>query len=701
MPSFSKYFGSHVVLICSALCLVTNSSYSQSAKGIKIDAKMPLVIDFIYEPWNKNPNSPDSAVLIIRNSQSNKTVKAILIEDGNNTNNFKGQFFINWETDGTTFQADVFSPPQKAAKLSNSTSLDAMIKEGTLPRKPYFLRKVNGQQKLSVFNSSDQAINAYNTFRQTVINGNSATSKPLIDKAALEAAHNAAIAAEQARLAKIAQQQELIRQEQKEEAKRKQEELQRQQQAMASAERQRRKDQAKVLSKEALSLFQNQKYLDAETKFRQSIELDPGETNYSFQYGATLYKNQKYNEALIAFDLANDPKINQREKLFYQGLCHMKLKEFSAAVEKFNSVVTVNDDTLTPSASFFNGVIFFSQEKYILAKTSFEKTLDTSKDPQLDEQADNYIEQIANIEQFQQKLEKRFTTTLTTGIVYDSNILLVSNSSSSPASATAGFRSLLSANLEYRIIYSQSHELLANLSYSDIYSLDSKFKPSSTLQLADPLVISAKLPYKWKGKFLEKPYLLNITPSFDTLRLNVDGTGSREYTMGTTTLGTEQTFIVRDDYFTILKINWINEDSKIASSGTADAKKILIGNNNLLFRDQKKTQAVILNWSYLMNQTTINDNIFAKLELAGGYLTPVFQKSSWTNMLIVSQSNFSKSSIHRKDSNMNINSSLGSPLTEKLQGAVALGYETNTSTLAASTYKKYTITATANWSLDF
>ncbi len=702
MRGFSHFLNYGLFLISGTL-LSSNPLFAQSAntKGVKIDSKAPLFIDFTYEPWNKDPNAPDTAVLLIRNSQSNKTVKATLTEDGRDTNRFTGQFFITWDIEGP-FQADIYSPPQKSAKQSDTISIEKMIKDGFLPRKPYFLRKEGSIQKLSVFNSAEQAMEAYTIYRQGIQNTNHPSiPKPILDKAAIEAARNAEIAAEQARLAKLAQQQELDRQKQEEEARRKQEELKKQQEALAGAERQKRMDQAKTLSKEALTHYQSQQYPEAEAKFRESIELDPSETSYYFQYGATLYKNQKYNEALVAFTLANDPSINTREKAFYEGLCHMKLKEFAPALEQFALVTSVSDDTLTPSAAFFSGVIFFSQEKYRLAKASFEKTLDTSKDPQLDEQADNYIEQIANIEQFQAKLAQRFTTSVTTGLIYDSNILLLSNSSSSTATDKAGFRALLNAGLEYRIIYTESHELHGEINYTDMYSVDSKLKANATLQMADPMLFTAKLPYKWKGRLWQKPYLVTVAPGYETLNLNVDGAGPRENTMGTTTLSTEQTFIVKDDYFTIVKLDWRGEDSKIESSGTSDATKITLGNNNILFLDAKKSQAALINWSYLINQSTSDDNAFNKIELAGGYLTPVLQKSSWTNMLSLSQSTYAKSSTNRKDSNFNLSTSFSAPLYEKIQGIFAFSYETNTSTVEASTYNKYSLTATANWAMDF
>jgi hypothetical protein len=706
MPS-KKTFLKNVALTVAYLSSLTSqwtwaqiNNDKESGKGVQVDSKLPLLIDFVYEQWNKNPNEADSAVLLIRNNQTNRVVKATLSEDGPNTNHFVGQFTITWDTDGP-FQADIYSPPQQIAKQKGQASVEKMIKDGTLPRKPYFLRQERGLQKLSIFNSAEQALEAYAQYRQAMQGVQRPVQKPVVDKAALEAARNAELAAEHARLAKLAAEQELSRQQKEADERRKQEELKRQQESMAAAERQKRIDQAKALSQEALTLYASEKYIEAEPKFRSSIELDPSQTGYYFQYGATLYRNEKYNEALVALSMANDPSVNQREKAFFQGLCHTKLQEFAPALEQFSLVTSVTDDTLTPAASFYTGIIYFSKEKYPLAKAAFEQTLDTSKDPQMDAQAENYIEQIANIEQFQAKLAQRFTTTVNTGLMYDSNILMVSNSSSSTATDKEGFRGLLNAGLEYRMIYTETQELQAEASYTDMYSMDPSLKANSTLQMADPMVVTLKIPYKWKGQLMGKPYVLSVGPGYEILRLNVDGSGPRETTMNSTTLSTEQTFIVKEDYFTTIKLDWRGEDSKIESAGTADATKISLGNNNILFMDAKKTEAALLNWSYLINQTSSKDSAFNKLELSGGYLMPIMEKGSWTNVLALSQSTYSKSTTKRKDTNMNFTTSLTKPLMEKLQGALSLGYETNTSSVAASTYNKYTLSATVNYALDF
>lgn len=665
----------------------------------------PLQIEYHYPAWNKDPNTKDTAILILRDRLTNKTVKALLTEDNVNSGKFLGKFFINWSPD-VAFQADIYAPPQELAKKGPPENLEQLIKDGTLPRKPYLLRNEKNLQKLTVYTSNQQALDAYQSYKQglALSNNNSelnTPAKPVVDASALEQARREALAAEQLRLAKEAEEREALRKKQEEDAKLKQEELKKAQEQLAAAERARRSELAKKLSAEALQFFQDQKYVEAEDRFRKSIELDPSETRYYFQYGATLYKNQKYNEALVAFDIANEASINGREKAFYQGLCHMKLKEFDSALKEFSIVNRVEDKTLTPSASFFSGVILFSREDYKLAKVAFEKTLDTSDDPQLDEQADNYIEQIANIEQFQAKLQNRFTASVNTGLMYDSNILLVSNSSSSSATDKAGFRGLLNAGLNYRIIYNQSHELEAQVSYTDLYSVSNQFKPNATLQLADPVISGIKLPYKWKGKLLSKPYLLSIAPGYESLYLNADGTGPRENTMNTKLVTTDQTFIVRDDYFTTIRLEWRGEDSKIESTGTADANKLTLGNNNIWFYDPKKTQALLFNWSILSNQSPAANNAFNKLSLSIGYLKPVLQKSSWTNVLSVAQSNFDKSELHRKDTNYNLSTSLSSPLTEKLHGIFAASVEKNTSTLEISTYDKYTIMGTLSWSTDF
>jgi hypothetical protein len=234
-----------------------------------------------------------------------------------------------------------------------------------------------------------------------------------------------------------------------------------------------------------------------------------------------------------------------------------------------------------------------------------------------------------------------------------------------------------------------------------MYSVTTSMKPDTTLQQADPQIMTAKFPYKWKGRLFGKPYLVTFAPGYESLDLNANGTGGRENLLKTTLVSTEQTFIVSDDYFTSLKLDWRGETATTPSSTIDDATKVTVGNTNILFRDAKKTEAVLFNWSYMTNTTEITSSAFNKLELSGGYLTPVFQKTSWTTMLAASQSTYNKSTTNRKDTNLNFNTSLSAPVYQKIQGAAALSYETNTSNVETSTYNKYTLTGTLTWALDF
>ncbi|MEY4617088.1 MAG: hypothetical protein RJB66_2048 [Pseudomonadota bacterium] len=680
-----------------ALNLITSLALVQSPGAwaqteSKQSPNLPLKVEFKFAPWNKSSSEKDSGILLLRDRQSHQTVKLILTEEKEDSGTFTGQFFLR-SSNGESLDADVFIPSQEIAEKESLQSIDALINGGFLLKKPYLLRRLKKKQIMTVYVTEQEAFLASQSKK--------GAAKAVVDPVAIEAARKAAVAAEQERLARLAQEQEANRLKKEEEARLRQEELKKEQERLSAEERLARIKKAKELSALALKDFQGQRFVEAEANFRKSIELDPSETTYYFQYGATLYKNQKYNEALVAFKLANDKNVNPHEKSFYQGLCYMKLKEYNAALKEFEAVTSSPDKALGPSASFFTGVIHFSRENYKASKAAFEKTIDTSDDTQLDAQAEAYIEQIASIEQYLAMLEKRFTATVTTGLMYDSNILLVSNAASAPATDKAGFRGLLNANLEYRLIFNDRHELEAAVSYTDMYSVDSKFKPNATLQFADPQILAAKIPYKWKGKLFGKPYIFSVSPGYESLYLNADGVGTREMTMGSSVVTTEQTFVVNNDLISIIRLDWRGEDSKLQSVGTADATKVLLGNNNIWFMDQKKTTALLFNWSYLSNQSPADDNAFGKFELVLGYLKPVLQKSSWTSMLMASSSDYSRSSANRKDSNLNFSTSLSSPLTEKLQGILAAGYETNTSTLEASTYNKYTLTATLNWNINF
>lgn len=676
--------------------LTVSISFAQDK--LKIQKGKPLTLDYEFSQWNRDPNDVDSAFVALKDANSGKIVKVLLQESDNNSGKFQGHYVISFNTIEEIIP-EIYVPPQSITKSDKADILARAINEGTIPRKPFFLRVEGQSQKLTIYNSKEQAFAAFENFKKNP------GGAPIIDHAALAAKRAAELAKEQKRLADQAAVQELQRIEMELIEKRKQEELKRKMEEQSLAEKSRRKAQAASLAQEALKLYQAERYKDAEKLFKQITEIDPSQTAYHFQYGVTLYKNEKYNESLVAFKLATDPSVNTLELEFYKGLAYMKLKEYNEALEAFQKVQAANNPTMSPSAAFYVGLVHFSNERYKDARKAFEYTLDNSTDPKMDEQAENYIEQIANLEEFQEKRKKKFTFDMSVGLNYDSNVLLVSDSNATAASPTdlVGYRTMLLANLEYRAFYTEAHEWTPVVSYIDMYTVDSGFKPDADLQKADPSMLTAKLPYKYKGKLFNKAYQVTFTPGYETLNLNADGTGSREQIMRSTFFGLDQTFIVRDDYMTTVTLESRSDDSLLSGdSGTnSDATKTSVANKNIWFTDSKKSVAWLGNVGYTMNAAKGDDERYNKMELSVGYLTPYRWESSLVTQLAYASTTYANHSSSRKDANTALNVAMSKPLSKDLNLAVALNYTLNGSNVDSYKYSKYAITTLLNWAVNF
>lgn len=698
-----------LLLFAALTCFVTPSLLLAQNKTPSLDSKLPLTVDFEYSGLNKNTKEVETAVLIFRDANSGKILKINLQEKSENSSQFSGQFSISWKSQ-TESVPEIYFPSQKNISSKDSASFETLIKDGFLLRKPYFLRKEKTKQFLTVYNSPEQALAANEKYRKSIaaalptgstpINGIPAT-KPVVDQSVLEAQRRHELELEQQRLAKIAKEQEELRIKMEEDEKRKQAELIKAQAALAESERAKRKADAKINADQAMALFKAEKYAEAIEKFKKSIELDPSNNTYYFQYGVSLFKIEKYNEALVAFDIAEETTKDKTELNYFKGLSHMKLKDYTNALADFGTVATSNNKVMAPSSNFFIGIIYFSQAKYKEAKKYFEKTVDTSDDPRMSDQADNYIEQIANIEQFEDKRKNPFTGTLTTGMMYDSNISNLSAETAKGVTDVAGLRVLLTAGLEYRILFNETWENSFSVNYIDMYTNTTSLKPSATLQKSDPQMVQYKLPLKLKTKAFNIPYQLTLTPGYDTLNLNINTDNARESIQKSSYLAIDQTFVVSKDYISTIGLEMRKDDSLIAGDDISDASKTTITNSNILFQDAKKTEAILANWGYSVNNAVGDEKKLNKLDLSLGYMLPALKKDSFVSQIAYSNSNYNKSAASRKDSGVTLLASYSHFISDPLKAAVALSYNMNNSNVDTSKYNKLSLTTTISWSDEF
>ena len=132
---------------------------------------------------------------------------------------------------------------------------------------------------------------------------------------------------------------------------------------MTEQQKAERRARAAKLNAEGQEFYEHGDFVNAEKKFKEAVDLDPDAHEYYYKYGVTLYRNQKFNDALVALKLSKVESNQELEKKYYIGLVHYRLAELDNALHQFQEIVKSKDSTLAPSALFYAGVILFEGQQ--------------------------------------------------------------------------------------------------------------------------------------------------------------------------------------------------------------------------------------------------------------------------------------------------------------------------------------------------
>lgn len=677
------------VLFATAIAFTT-TAFAQSPIKAKRQPKAPIdinktiFISYGSSTWNTNSAQIDSAFIVLRDKTSGKLVQISLEESEPDSALFVGQFSVNW---GATesLAPEVFIPPANARDSEKDyKKIFAMIQDNSLKSKPLIWKKnLKGLTVLDVYDSQEQADAAAKAYHQAQQQPKKELLKPVPSPEALAAA---ALAEQKARLEKLAleaakREADRVRLEQLE--KQKAEERIRQAKLASEKERAERKEKAEKIAQEAMELYKAADYLNAEAKFKASVELDPENKNYYFQYAITLYRNQKYNDALVMFSLTKVEGASAIEKTYYEGLCHYRLKEFEPAVKAFTEAAASGDKMMAPSAMFYTGVVQFAQEKYEEAKKNFETVIDTSEDARLDEQAESYLDQIATQLIYKKMRENKWTLTGTVGLMYDSNVLLAPDSAIDQGSSTnvADFRFMTNADAEYRPVLSEHHEWSAKMNASLLNSVKNE------AAIADPYQFSIGLPYSYKGVMGSKGVKWTFKPSFETLLMSPDGTKDKGLVLSSYLALFEGTWIMSQSYFATYNFEYRIDNSNLADSlgkNDSDATKYSLRTIQSFFLDKAKKEALMGNLGYVLNAAKGDNKLYQRLEGGVTYARPTSWDASLTLGLSIYKLTFPKADEKRDDFNVTLTTGVSKPVKEWMTWSVIGSYTKNDSSLATT-----------------
>lgn len=105
-------------------------------------------------------------------------------------------------------------------------------------------------------------------------------------------------------------------------------------------------DENDAAANAAMGLISHQdgEYSTAEASFRKAIDSDPHYTSARSYYGAFLFSNQRYKEALTQFEFAaKDPANSGRTQVFTNiALCNIQLERFDDAIKAYDKALRLD-----------------------------------------------------------------------------------------------------------------------------------------------------------------------------------------------------------------------------------------------------------------------------------------------------------------------------------------------------------------------
>jgi hypothetical protein len=643
--------------------------------------------------WNVSPTKIDSAFLVIRDRNSKKLMQVQLEETAPDSSEFKGHFQFSL-TENKAVYPEVYIPPQ--GLRDQMDEFYPLIQNQRIVRKPIIIKRTKQDNVIDVYDTREQAERAWAAYQES--QAAKATAKIPSTPATKEQADVLGDASKLAAKTDANKEEERIRMEQIE----RQKILSRinEQQKLGEAARLARSKEAHELAEEGMAAYDAKNYLLAEEKFHQSAEKDPANKEFYYKYGVSLYKNGKFNEALVTLQVAEVPDSLQTEKSYFMGLAYFRLDEFKRALDSFQKVQDSKDAVLGPSAAFYRGVIFFNQEKWKNAETAFEYVVDTSKDPKLDERADEYIEAIANAQKLAELRGKRWLLSGTAGLMYDSNVLL--------APDLETFQGASQKEGDVRLV------TVGDLTYQAVIKEDSTWKINGTANLtnsskndlaaADPWLYSLYAPYTHSFK-TAKPSQLTINPGYESLFMAVNGDSTKRNILNS--FVGEVSYLKANSklWFSNYAFEYRMDDFSLSSSvgdNDLDANKFTLSTTQTALIGPRKKQALAGTFNVARNQAKGKDKVYNRFGAGVTYGAPAWKDSAWTSSLDYYFLDYAGSSTHRKDNNVTFATALAKPITDWFTWGLMGSFSNNVSTESSSySYTRYTVMTTATFSTAF
>lgn len=642
---------------------------------------------------NRDSKKIDSALGFVRDTHSKKVALVHLEETEPDSGIFSGHFSLSF-TNGNT-EPEVYLPPPGIKQDEHSIQkFSNLIQSGEVERRPVVMKNSKtGQSRLEVFDSREAALAALEAYKSQAKNDVPGI-KPVVPKQSIETAEMAERKQLMKRLNAEAAARDSDRGQSEKAERARIEGSVAEFESLSAAEQAKRKAKAAALSAQAIELYKQDQYQDAKTLLEQAMALDPTDRDTNYYYGLILYRLENFDDALVQIRISMDSKYRKNEKSYYLGLIHYRLREIELALAKLHEVKASQDADLSPSASFYEGIILMGLDRNEEAKAAFEYTIDHSNDPKLDEQAEKYIEQILQGNSEKAAKGHKLAVSASLGLMYDSNILLAPDYVLTQGSATnkGGARMLATGAADYRYYSVGSHDLNVRSNLLYLYSLQSSFAA------ADPMIGSIALPYAYKNQVWGKGYKLSLSPTFEMLYMDPYSTGTRSNILNSGYLTIDNMFVMKPTWFSNYSFQIRRDISTLANSvGDNDftSWKYTLSTNQYWFLDPQRKSAFIGNLGAILNQARGINRSFYRFDAGLTFTSPLPKwKASWLAGLAVYYLSFSQATPRRHDTDVAVTLGLQKPIRDWVSWGLLGTYTANGSDQSNFQYSKYVVMST-------
>ncbi len=160
-----------------------------------------------------------------------------------------------------------------------------------------------------------------------------------------------------------------------------------------------------------------QRYLE------KAVKLGAAEKDVLLLAGYSLRKLGLYSDAIEKFKRALEYPDLRAEGYFELGYCEYKLLNYPAAIKNLDKSMAT-DVSIKPKALLYKGIVKYEQKKYDDALKLLEEVLEGEADAVTTTSAKNFIKAIVK----KRRLERGYLLSASASLVYDDNVVAVSDS---------------------------------------------------------------------------------------------------------------------------------------------------------------------------------------------------------------------------------------------------------------------------------